>query len=287
MLPPSFFLSTDKRQNRFFIQEVTPFLNNLIFQYTNPLPFETKPHTIHTIPLARELCDSYLYYSRYKTIEITPSQTQTVETIQEEQTQTSNIVPPYVIEYSIQQESEEFVNLFQDQQHHQLNPLYPQLPQTSDTPQLNPSETATVQNASKLSEESEPIVQNTQSITITNESNLVQFPTHHITSNQNNNPNQDKTSSTIQDNTSILSTTQTNTTKPYQDLLVKIMIHLLFHLYFQLKLTLIFLLNQVLLIHNTLIQYNFKHQLRHHLLIYKRQLILQLKVIQYKLFKQV
>ena len=75
MLPPPFVLSTDKRQNRSFIQEVTPFLNNLIFQYKNPLPFETEPHTIHNIPLAREHCDSYIYYIRYKTLEITPSQT--------------------------------------------------------------------------------------------------------------------------------------------------------------------------------------------------------------------
>ena len=74
MLPPPFVLSTEKGQNRSLTQDVTPFLNNIIFQYTNPLPFETKPHTIHTIPLAREHCDSYLYYIRYKTLEITPSQ---------------------------------------------------------------------------------------------------------------------------------------------------------------------------------------------------------------------
>ena len=29
---------------------------------------------MHTIPLARDHCDSYLYYIRYKTLEITPSQ---------------------------------------------------------------------------------------------------------------------------------------------------------------------------------------------------------------------
>ena len=77
MLPPPFVLSTEKRQKTFFIQDVAPFLNNLIFQYTNPLPFETEPHAIHTIPLAREHCDSYLYYIRYKTLErteIPPSQ---------------------------------------------------------------------------------------------------------------------------------------------------------------------------------------------------------------------
>ena len=65
MLPTPFTLTTEKRQNRSLIQDVTPFLNNIIFQYTNPLPFET----------VREHCDSYLYYIRYETLEITPSQT--------------------------------------------------------------------------------------------------------------------------------------------------------------------------------------------------------------------
>ena len=74
MLPAPFVLSTEKRQNLSLTQDVPPFLNNIIFQYTNPLPFETEPQTIHTIPLAREHCDSYLYFIRYKTLEITPSQ---------------------------------------------------------------------------------------------------------------------------------------------------------------------------------------------------------------------
>ena len=75
MLPTTYTLTTEKRQNRSLIQNVTPFLNNIIFQYTNPLPFETEPHTVHTIQLAREHCDSYLYYIRYKTFEMTSSQT--------------------------------------------------------------------------------------------------------------------------------------------------------------------------------------------------------------------
>ena len=75
MLPTPFTFTTEKRQNRSFIQDVTPFLNNIIFQYTNPLPFGTEPHTLHTIPLVREHCDSYLYYVQYKTLDITPSQT--------------------------------------------------------------------------------------------------------------------------------------------------------------------------------------------------------------------
>ena len=75
MLPPPFALTTEKRHIRSLIQDVTPLLNNIIFQCTNPLPFETEPHTLQTIPLAREHCDSYFYYIRYKTIEITSSQT--------------------------------------------------------------------------------------------------------------------------------------------------------------------------------------------------------------------
>ena len=74
MLPTPFALSLDKRQNRPLTQDVTPHLHNSIFQYTNPLPFETEPHTIHTIPLAGEHCDSYLYYIRYETLDITTSQ---------------------------------------------------------------------------------------------------------------------------------------------------------------------------------------------------------------------
>ena len=60
MLPPPFALSAAKRHNRSLTQDVTLFLNNLVFQYTNPLPFETEPPTIHTIPLVREHGDSYL-----------------------------------------------------------------------------------------------------------------------------------------------------------------------------------------------------------------------------------
>ena len=75
MLPTIFLLSTEQRQKSSLAQEVTPFLNKIIFQYTNPLPFETETHIVHTIPLAQEHCISYLYCIRYKTPEITPSQT--------------------------------------------------------------------------------------------------------------------------------------------------------------------------------------------------------------------
>ena len=81
---------------------------------------------------------------------------------------------------------------------------------------MNPSETATIQNASEFSEETVQTVQNTQRLTITNDSNLIQVPTHNITQDETNNQNQDNTSSTTQDTTSVLSTSHTNITQPSQ-----------------------------------------------------------------------
>ena len=59
-------------------------------------------------------------------------------------------------------------------------------------------------------------MQNTQSFTITNVSNLIQVPTHNITQAETNNQNQDNILSTTQDNTSVLSTSHTNITQPSQ-----------------------------------------------------------------------
>ena len=74
MLPIPFTLSPQQRSARSITQDVIPFLNNLIFQYTNPLSIDTEGHSIHTIPLLREHLDGYLYYIRYKTFDTTPSQ---------------------------------------------------------------------------------------------------------------------------------------------------------------------------------------------------------------------
>ena len=60
MLPTPFLLSTDQRQKCSPTQDVIPFQNNIICQYSNPLSFETEAHAIHIIPLIREHCDSYL-----------------------------------------------------------------------------------------------------------------------------------------------------------------------------------------------------------------------------------
>ena len=65
MLPTPFQCSTAPTRNvRSITQDINLFLQNLIFQHTNPLPFETEPHSIHTVPLLREQRDSYLYYIR-------------------------------------------------------------------------------------------------------------------------------------------------------------------------------------------------------------------------------
>ena len=413
MLPTPFTLTTEKRQSRSRIQGVTPFLNNIIFQCTNPLPFETEPHTVHTFPLARKHCDSYLLYIRYKTLEITSSQTpfqvifnpvkgispgtfyrtihpqnitlslqdvfntymlnfiefnenqdtplyrsshleelkhkseffevpdidtriqrhdnphywlkqdalqikhfqyrffnniiRTDDTIPQvkifthfilkffrfnhqllweqkdqqayinfpqiitptellpyiienehkhlqyrdltsfniahfEQTnldhnflvehsetsdnrpfttsdtssettpeaQTSNVELLYTRQHSEQSEQEDYTTTFQNTEPHQDHPPYPQLSQISDIQQTNPSETATIQNTSEFSEET---VHNTQSFTITDDSNLIQIPTHTITQNEFNNQNQNNTLNTNQENTYVLSNTHTNITQ--------------------------------------------------------------------------
>ena len=67
--------------------------------------------------------------------------------------QASNVVPQNTRQHSVQSEQDDLVNFFQNQEPHQLNPLYPQLRQAPDIQQLNPSETASIQNASEFSEE--------------------------------------------------------------------------------------------------------------------------------------
>ena len=44
--------------------EIKPFLHNIVYNYTEPLPFENEPHSIETIPLIREHLDTYLFYIR-------------------------------------------------------------------------------------------------------------------------------------------------------------------------------------------------------------------------------
>ena len=154
---------------------------------------------------------------------------------------------------------------------------------------MNPSETATIQNASEFSEETVQPVQNTQSLTITNDSNLIRVPTHNITQDETNTQNQDNTSSTTQDNTSVLVTSHTHVTQPSQtqrsprqiydppSIPPQFSTQIHTHNFPQQG-------SSNTQHTNTCI---FKHQLHHHLLKYKLQLILQFKVIQYKMYKLV
>ena len=52
-------------------REITPFLQNIIYNYTQPLSFENEPFSIETIPLIREHLDTYLFYIRYRNTTIT------------------------------------------------------------------------------------------------------------------------------------------------------------------------------------------------------------------------
>ena len=154
-----------------------------------------------------ETSDSRPYITTNVLPEITPEE------------QTSTAVTQYIRQTTVQLEQENISNLFQRQECHQLNPLYPQLIQasdiqTSDIQPSNLSETATPQKPSELSEETAPTVQNTQSLTISNDSNLIQVPTHKITHDEINNQNLQNALKTTQDNVSVLSTSNTNITQP-------------------------------------------------------------------------
>ena len=50
--------------------ELKPFLQNIIYNYTQPLTFENEPFTLETIPLIREHLDTYLFYIRYRVTDI-------------------------------------------------------------------------------------------------------------------------------------------------------------------------------------------------------------------------
>ena len=46
--------------------EIKPFSYNIVYNYTRPLSFENEPYTLETIPLIRELLDSYLLFNRHR-----------------------------------------------------------------------------------------------------------------------------------------------------------------------------------------------------------------------------
>ena len=62
LIPLTFVFNTSQRVTRDISQTLTQFRNNLIYNSTTPLSFETYPEDIYTTPLIREHHDSYLYY---------------------------------------------------------------------------------------------------------------------------------------------------------------------------------------------------------------------------------
>ena len=105
--------------------------------------------------------------------------------------------------------------LFQNQEPQQFN-IIPDPQHVTTTLQNvpDPSETATKQNISELSDET---VNNTQSFTITNASNILNIPLRDITPDPIRDQTQnDTTHNTNQDNTSILSTSNSNITQEFQ-----------------------------------------------------------------------
>ena len=62
LIPLPFVFNTSQRVTRDISQTLTQFLNNLIYNSTTPLSFETYPEDIYTTPLIREHHDSYFYY---------------------------------------------------------------------------------------------------------------------------------------------------------------------------------------------------------------------------------
>ena len=62
LLPLPFASNTSHRITRDTLHTLIQFINNLIYDSTTPLSFETYPEDIYTTPLIREHHDSYLYY---------------------------------------------------------------------------------------------------------------------------------------------------------------------------------------------------------------------------------
>ena len=66
IISPSPFEISQIKNAKLVKLEIKPFLHNIIYNYTKPLPFENEPCTLETIPLIREHLDSYLFYIRHR-----------------------------------------------------------------------------------------------------------------------------------------------------------------------------------------------------------------------------
>ena len=122
---------------------------------------------------------------------------------------------PYTTSHILPQTQREEHNPSTHQEPQQFNKLLYQQPDTTALQNVpDPSETATIQNVSELSDIT---INNPQNLTKTNDSNILQIPVHDITQNPNNNQDQNDTIlDTNQDITSTLSTSNTTITQQFQ-----------------------------------------------------------------------
>ena len=98
-------------------------------QYRDPTSFNT--------PYFEQINLDHNFFTDYsETSDNRPYITSNISPKTTPEEQTSNVVPQYDRQHSVQSEQEDFANLFQNQEPQQLNPLYPQLPQASDIQQF-------------------------------------------------------------------------------------------------------------------------------------------------------
>ena len=63
---PSPFQVTSIKNAKALKLEMKPFLHNIVYNYTQPLPFENEPYNFETIPLIGEHLNTYLFYIRHR-----------------------------------------------------------------------------------------------------------------------------------------------------------------------------------------------------------------------------
>ena len=63
---PSLFEIPHIKNAKLVKTETKPFLHNIVYNYTKPLSFEMEPYSLETIPLIKELLDTYLFYIRHR-----------------------------------------------------------------------------------------------------------------------------------------------------------------------------------------------------------------------------
>ena len=63
---PSPFEITYNKNAKVIKTELKPFLQNIVYNYTQLLSFENEPFSLETIPVIRKHLDTYLFYTRHR-----------------------------------------------------------------------------------------------------------------------------------------------------------------------------------------------------------------------------